>query len=181
MPSFKLTSSKTVLNTPIFDVAHERAVGPRGVVIDRRIVKHPGAAVMVARNEQDEVLLIRQFRLPVRKWLWELPAGKVDPGETPLQAAKRELAEETGYRARRWRKLLAFYSTPGFCTEKMTAYLAEGLTLGEAAPEPYELIELKWVPTQQAITMTGEGKVGDAKSITALLYLDRLGAPSGRR
>ena len=96
MPNFKLTSSKTVLTTPIFDVAHERAVGPGGVVIERRIVKHPGAAVMVARNERGEILLIRQFRLPIRRQLWELPAGTIDPAETPLRAAKRELAEETG-------------------------------------------------------------------------------------
>ncbi len=181
MPNFKLTSSKTVLKTPIFDVVHERAVGPGGVVIDRRIVKHPGAAVMVARNEQGEILLIRQFRLPIRRQLWELPAGTIDPGETPLRAAKRELTEETGYRARRWRKLLAFYPTPGFSNEKMTAFLAEGLTLGEAAPEPYELIEPKWVPASQAIAMVEEGKICDAKSIAVLLYLERFGVTAVRR
>jgi ADP-ribose pyrophosphatase len=170
MAPIRIVSSKRILRNRIFDVVEERAAGG-GLRIERQIVKHPGAAVMLARDEQGRVLLIRQYRLPVRKRLWELPAGTRDPGESPLQTARRELAEETGYHARRWKKLLRFYTTPGFCDEEMSVYLAEGLVEGEASPEPYEQIEKRWFPWEQALGMIARGQIRDGKTILALLYL----------
>src|SRR5581483_1113775 len=114
----KLISSKELIRTPIFHVTQDRALDPDGFEIKRAIVQHRGSAVMMPIDERRRVLLVRQYRLPARRYLWELPAGRVDPGETPLRAAKRELAEETGYRARKWARLAEFYPSPGFLAEK---------------------------------------------------------------
>lgn len=173
MAHFKIVSSRRVLKTKIFEVWRERAAGPRGAEFDREVVKHPGAAVILARNSEGKILLIRQFRLPLRKQLWELPAGRIDAGETSLQAARRELKEETGYRAKKWKRIFEFYPSPGFCDEKMTAFLAEELTLGECDPEPYELIQKHWCAWEDAIPMIGSGRIRDAKSIATLLFADR--------
>ncbi len=178
MSHFRLVFSKRVRRTAIFDVVHERAVGPGGVELDRETVKHPGAVAVVARNDQGEVLLVRQFRLPVRRSLWELPAGKLDRGEKPRHAAKRELAEETGLRTRSLRKLLEFYPSPGFCDERMTGYLAEELTEGDAQPEPYELLQTKWFSWDQALEMVRRGTIRDAKTVATLLYMECFGARS---
>ena len=106
-----------------------------------RIVRHAGSAVMMAVDEKKRILLVRQYRLPAGMAMWELPAGRLDPGEKPLQAAKRELIEETGYRARKWRKLASFYASPGYVAEKMTIFLATDLIAGEAQPMEDERIE----------------------------------------
>jgi ADP-ribose pyrophosphatase len=179
MPPIRLVSSQIVLRSRIFDVAEECAAGG-GLRIERCIVKHPGAAVMLARDGAGRVLLIRQYRLPLRKRLWELPAGTLNRGESPIQTARRELAEETGYRARRWRKLLSFYPSPGFCDEEMTLYLAENLTLGKAAPEPYEKIEPRWFSWKQALAMIARGQIRDSKTIVALLYAEQFRRAHGR-
>src|SRR5579862_4406793 len=114
----KIISSKELIRTPIFWVTMDHALDPDGFEIKRAIVQHPGSAVVMPVDERNRVLLVRQYRLPAGKYLWELPAGRVDPGETPLQAARRELAEETGYRAKKWEKLAIFYPSPGFLAEK---------------------------------------------------------------
>jgi ADP-ribose pyrophosphatase len=173
--SIRVLSSKRILQARIFDVYEERAEGD-GIKIERRVVRHPGASVMLARDRQGRVLLIRQFRMPTRKRLWELPAGTRDPGETPLQTARRELAEETGLRARRWRKLLQFYPSPGFCDEKMSVYLAEDLMEGEASPEPYEKIAKRWFAWKDAIEMVARGLIRDSKTIIALLHVEHFGS-----
>ena len=175
MSKFRLTSSKPVLQTPVFDVTHDRALGPGGVVLDRKIIRHPGAAVILAVDEAERVLLIRQYRLPTRRRLWELPAGTLDAGETPLRAAKRELREETGYSAKSWRKLCRFWAAPGFCDERITGYEARGLKPGVASPEPYELIEPRWVALSEAIEMIARGRIQDAKTMLTLLYAARFG------
>src|SRR5712671_4209764 len=109
----KLISSKQLIETPIFKVTFDHAVDPDGFEIKRAIVQHEGSAVMMPVDEKGRVLLVRQYRLPARQYLWELPAGRVDQGETVLQAAKRELGEETGYRAKKWTKLAMFWPSPG--------------------------------------------------------------------
>ena len=104
------------------------ATDPSGFEIHRFIVRHPGSAVMMPVDDKDRVLLVKQFRLPAQRELWELPAGRLDPGESPLQAAKRELREETGYKAKKWVKLASFWATPGYVDEKMNLFLALDLT-----------------------------------------------------
>ena len=179
MSQVRILSSKRVLQTKLFDVFHERAKGD-GFSMERSIVKHPGAAVMMACDDEGQVLLVRQFRLPLRERIWELPAGTLDAGESPLETAKRELIEETGYRAKRWRKVVRFYPSPGFCSEEMTVYEARDLTPGEATPEPYEKIEKRWVKWEDALGMVARGRIRDAKSIVALLYSEQFSHTENR-
>ena len=130
----KIISSKEVYRCRLFWVTEDEAVDPKtGFTIKRSVVRHAGSAVMMAVDEKKRILLVRQYRLPAGKNLWELPAGKVDPGETPLDAAKRELAEETGYKARAWTKLTSVWASPGVVQERMTIYLATDLSAGEPA------------------------------------------------
>jgi ADP-ribose diphosphatase len=117
------------------------------------------------------VLLERQYRYAAGRRMWELPAGRVDPGENHLAAAKRELLEETGYRASRWQRALFFYVSPGFLDESMTVYLARGLKKGVAQPEEDERIAVRFFPLRQAVRMAMTGKIIDAKSIASLLWL----------
>src|SRR3954447_7407701 len=116
---------------------------------------------MMAVDDQRRILLVKQYRLPARDYLWELPAGRVDPGENVLQAAKRELREETGMRATRWRKLASFFVSPGFLAERMTIYLATGLTAGEQQPMEDERIEMKWFTADELDDMIRSGGIKD--------------------
>jgi ADP-ribose pyrophosphatase len=166
----KIISSHEVYKCALFRVTDDRAVDPKaGFEIQRSVVRHAGSAVMMAVDEKKRVLLVRQYRLPADQYLWELPAGKVDPGETPLQAAKRELIEETGYRARAWKKLASFWVSPGYVQEKMTIYLATNLKAGAATPMEDERIEPRWFTPQELSRMIGSGKMEDAKTIVGFL------------
>jgi ADP-ribose pyrophosphatase len=182
----KLLSSKLRFKSPIFSVTEDEAVEPRGGRrIKRAIVQHAGSAVMMAVDEERRILLVRQYRLPARAYLWELPAGRLDPGETPLAAAKRELGEETGYRAKRWTKLASYYASPGYVAEKMTIYLATELTAGEATPMDDEQIECRWFDPAELDGMIGSGKIIDGKTIIGFLvwqrYFDRRADTEARR
>jgi len=161
----KLIGSREVYQSRIFTVTEEEAVAPDGFEISRAIVRHPGAAVMMAVDPQKRILLVRQYRLPAGRKLWELPAGRIDPGETPLQAARRELKEETGFRARKWKKLSSFYPSPGYCAEKMTLYCATELTAGDATPMDDERIETRWFTRREVREMIDKGHIADAKTI----------------
>lgn len=160
----KTISSEELIRTPIFTVTMDRAFDPDGFEIKRAIVQHAGSAVVMPVDAGRRVLLVRQYRLPVGKYLWELPAGKVDEGETPLQAARRELAEETGYRAKKWEKLAIFYPSPGFLAEKMTIYLAHDLTEGVKTPMEDERIETKWFTAKEIDELIRSYKIIDAKT-----------------
>ena len=169
----KLISSKEITRNRIFTVTMDHAVDPSGFEIQRAIVQHRGSAVVMPVDDKKRILLVRQYRLPARQYLWELPAGTVDEGEKPLQTARRELAEETGLRARVMRKIAEFYPSPGFLSEKMTIYLATGLTLGEATPMEDERIETKWFAANEIDGMIGAGKILDAKTNVGFLRWKR--------
>jgi ADP-ribose pyrophosphatase len=169
----KLISSRVRYKNSIFTVTEERAVDPDGFEIRRAIVRHGGSAVMMPVDEKKRVLLVRQYRLPAQASLWELPAGRLDAGETALAAAKRELVEETGYRARTWKKLLSFYVSPGYVSEKMTIFLATNLTEGEAEPMEDERIETRWFTRKELDDSIRAGKIIDAKTIAGFFAWQR--------
>ena len=171
----KTISSKELIRTPILWVTMDRAIDPDGFEIKRAIVQHRGSAVMMAVDGRDRILLVRQYRLPARQYLWELPAGRVDEGETPLQAAKRELVEETGYRARSWKKLAEFYPSPGFLAEKMTIYIATGLTEGVQTPMEDERIQTRWFSAAEIDGMIERRKILDGKTMIGFLKWRRYG------
>jgi ADP-ribose pyrophosphatase len=154
-------------------VTVDQALDPDGFEIKRAIVQHQGSAVVMPVDSRGRVLLVRQYRLPARMYLWELPAGRVDPGETPLRAARRELREETGCRAKTFEKLAVFFPSPGFLAEKMTIYLARDLTLGESTPMEDERIETRWFTTREIDKLIQTGKILDAKTMIGFLRWQR--------
>jgi ADP-ribose pyrophosphatase len=161
----KIISSVKKYSNALFSVAEEHAVEPGGFEIKRAIVQHMGSAVMMAVDDRQRILLVRQYRLPARQSLWELPAGRLDEGETPLKAARRELVEETGYRAKKWKKLVTFYPSPGYVAEKMTIFLATDLTEGEATPMEDERIKIRWFTAKEIEAGIDSGKIVDAKTM----------------
>jgi len=165
----KLISSVLKYKNDLFSVTQDHVVDPDGFEIHRAIVQHHGSAVMMAVDARKRILLVRQYRVPARDYLWELPAGRLDKGETPLQAAKRELIEETGYRAKHWKKLVMFYPSPGFVAEKMTIFLATGLTEGRATPMEDERIEARWFTAKEIEQAIRSGKIVDGKTMLGYL------------
>ena len=162
----KIVDSKEVYNCKLFRVTEDKAVDPKnGFEIKRSVVRHAGSAVMIAMDDKKRILLVRQYRLPAADYLWELPAGKVDDGEKPLQAAKRELAEETGYKARKWTKLVSFFASPGYVQERMTIFLATDLIQGAATPMDDEQIETRWFKRKELGQLIRDGKIEDGKTI----------------
>jgi len=162
----KITKTREVYRCRLFYVTEDEAIDPKAKFeIKRSVVRHAGSAVMLAEDEKRRILLVRQYRLPAAKYLWELPAGKLDPGEKPLQAARRELIEETGYRAKKWTKLASFWVSPGYVGEYMTIFLAQDLTAGEATPMDDERIETRWFTRREIAEMIRTGKIEDAKTM----------------
>ncbi len=162
----KIVESREVYSCQIFRVTEDRAVDAKsGFEIKRSVVRHAGSAVMMAMDDKKRILLVRQYRLPAEGYMWELPAGKVDDGEKPMQAAKRELTEETGYKAKKWAKLASFFVSPGYVQERMTIFLATDLVKGEATPMEDEQIETRWFKRKEVAQMIREGKIQDAKTI----------------
>jgi ADP-ribose pyrophosphatase len=169
----KITSSREAYKCDLFSVTEDEAKAKDGFEIRRSVVRHPGSAVVMAVDDRKRILLVRQYRLPAAKSLWELPAGKLDEGEKALQAARRELTEETGYRARGWKKLAAFYPSPGYVGEHMTIFLATELTEGEASPMDDERIEPRWVRPKELDEMIRTGKIEDGKTMIGFLTWKR--------
>ena len=146
-----------------------------GRLAEREIVEHPGAVAVVALDEYDNVILVRQFRKAAEKELLEIPAGTLEPGEKPIACARRELEEETGYQAECLEQLSSFYPSPGFCTEHIHLYLAAGLHKGHSAPEDDEAIETVKVPLSDIPAMVSQGEICDGKTIAGLLSVLLLG------
>jgi ADP-ribose pyrophosphatase len=171
----KVLSSKKVFKGRVFNVTRDRVREPNGVTAIREVIRHSGSVVVLAVDDsgpEPKVLLERQYRYAAQDFMLELPAGRIDPGENALAGGKRELLEETGYTAARWKKALFFYPSPGFLEESMTIFLARGLKPGTAQPEDDERIEHELVPLSRVVNLILEGKIRDGKTIAGVLWLN---------
>jgi len=172
----KLLSSKRVYKGPVFSVFTDYV--QEGEYRGRRdVIRHPGSIVVLGVEDESvrdpRLLLERQYRHVVGARIWELCAGRIDPGETRLAAAKRELLEETGYTARNWRLAFRFYASPGFLDEQMHVFVASGLVRGEAQPEDDEQITTELVSLSRAMEMVMNGTIFDAKTMAAVLWFSK--------
>jgi len=173
----QVLNSKMVYEGTIFGVRHDEVIEPSGVRATRELITHPGSVVVLPVLPDGRIVLIRQYRHAAKQYLWELVAGRIDAGENPRKAAARELIEETGYRAKRFRVFLDVFPTPGFLEERMFILLAEGLTEGDAEPEEDEKIISRIYNRKQLEEMIRRGKLRDAKTIAALLFYFRFLSP----
>lgn len=179
----KLLASKVAYQGKVFSVSSDKVREPSGIVAQRDVIHHSGSVVILAIDEsgkEPRVLLGRQYRYAAHDYLWELPAGRIDPGEKPLPAGKRELIEETGYRAKNWKRALFFYASPGFLDETMTIYLARDLVAGEAQPEEDESIDCKLFRLSRVIEMIVSGAICDGKTIAGVLWFAETQQGRGR-
>ena len=175
----RTVSSKTVYKGKVFWITRDEVVEPGGVHATRDVIRHNGSVVILAvdtkTNPADPgILLIRQYRHAAGQFLLELPAGRIEPGEKLVPAGKRELIEETGYRAKKWSKHVKYFASPGFLTEAMNILLAEDLTLGEATPEDDERIELRMTPLSEVLHLIQTGKIHDGKTLIGVLFYNSL-------
>ena len=175
----KVVSSEVVYSGSQFRVLHDKIVEPGGYHNERDVIRHNGSVVILAldnaKNKKNPwVVMERQYRHAANQYLWELPAGKIEPGEDALEGAKRELAEETGYRAKKWRLLVEYYASPGFLGEAFKVFVAEGLTAGDATPEEDEKIELRLVKLSELLETIERGEIHDGKTLSSVLLYDRL-------
>lgn len=172
--SARVLSSRQVYRGPAFWVTTDIVLEPSGVRARRDIVRHTGSVVVLLvdeRRSEPRVLLERQYRHAAEQYLWELPAGRIDEGENELAAAKRELLEETGYTAKRWKRVLHLFASPGFVAEPMSVFLATDVVAGTAQPEDDEVIFKRFFPLSTAIRMVMKGRIRDAKTICSVLWL----------
>lgn len=175
----QVLESKVVYHGPLFRVTSDRVREPNGKEAHRDVVRHNGSVVVLAvdrsKSKKDPLILIeRQFRHAAQKYLYEVPAGKMDDGEDHLEAAQRELREETGYRAKKWTKLVRYFASPGFLGEWMQVFLAEDLKPGEAQPEEDEHFELQMVPLSELLRLIDDGKIRDGKTLVSVMFYSRL-------
>ena len=174
----EVLSSKTVFTGPLFRVTRDKLIEPGGKEALRDVVRHNGSAVILAvdnsKNKKDPwVVMERQYRHAAGRFMWEVPAGKLEPGEDPLEGARRELEEETGYRAKKWSELVEYYASPGFLGESMKVFLAEGLTSGDSRPEEDELIEMRLVKLSELLKSIEKGEIIDGKTLSSVLFYAR--------
>ncbi len=177
--SARVLSSKVSYQGPLFRVLTEEVSEPDGKQTTRDIIRHNGSIVVLAVDDSKSrkdpfVIMEQQYRHAAGQYLVELPAGKLEPGEDPLDGAKRELIEETGYRARHWTKLVRYFASPGFLGEWMQVYLAEGLTRGVAEPEEDESIDVAAIPLSKILKLIEKGQILDGKTLVSLMLYDRL-------
>ncbi len=166
-----MSQSKLVFRGRVFSVTREEAVEPGGVRVVRELVRHAGSAVVVPQREDGRVLLVRQYRLASRGFLWEAVAGRLDAGESPLDAARRELAEEAGLGALQWIPLGVYYPSPGYVDERMWLFLARGLGRVAAHPDPDERIRKRWFRPEELGNMVRRRRLQDAKTVIGYFLL----------
>ena len=167
----KTLSSVYIYQGKIINLRHDKVKLPDDRETIREIVEHPGAVAILALTEKKEIVMIRQFRKPADEVLWELPAGTMEEGEDLVSCARRELEEETGYYPRKIKKLITFFSTPGFCNEKLTLFLAEDLEKKNKNEDADEFIEVELIKPNEALRLVKENVIKDAKTIIGILYL----------
>jgi ADP-ribose pyrophosphatase len=175
----KVIGSEVVYEGPIFRVTRDKIIEPNGMEGVKDVIRHNGSAVILAvdnsRSKEDPwIVMERQYRHAARQFLWELPAGTLDPGEDPLAGAQRELEEETGYRAKKWKPLVKYFASPGFLAEAMNVFLAEGLMPGHARPEEDEDIEFRLVKLSEIMKMIRKGAILDGKTLSCVLLYHEL-------
>ena len=172
-------SEITLASEPVFDgvmlhVRRDTVRLPNGNEATREYIRHPGAAMIIARPDPDTIVLERQFRYPLARHFIELPAGKIDKGEEPLATAQRELREECGYTAREWRHLTTLHPCIAYADERIELYLADGLTQVGAALDEDEFLEVMTVPLTQALDWVRDGTITEAKAVTGLLWAEKI-------
>lgn len=170
----QVLSSEIVYQGRLFRVSRDSIIEPTGLRGEREIVRHNGSVVILAVDRSSSkknpwIVIERQYRHAANQFLWEIPAGKLEPNEDPLTGAQRELAEETGYRARKWKPLVEYYASPGFMGESMLVFLAEDLYAGDASPEEDERIEIRLVRLSEILQMIERGAIHDGKTLNAVL------------
>ncbi len=169
--TFRLNHRQEIYRGRIINLMVDSITTAKGIDTVREVFHHPGGAAVIPLFPEDEVLLVRQFRYPMQESLLELPAGKIDPGETPETTAHRELAEEVGYTSGRLTKLAEFYTTPGFCNEKLFLFLAEELQPCQEEQDEDEEIEICRYSLQVLSDLIGTGAIVDAKTIIGIQHL----------
>ena len=177
-PDVEVVSSTLSYEGPLFRVYTDKIL-ENGRELTRDVIRHNGSVVILAvddaKSKRDPMIVMeRQYRHAAREFLLEVPAGKMEEGEDALAAAKRELLEETGFKAKRWRKMIRYFASPGFLGEFMQVFLAEGLTLGDAQPEYDEQIEIEMMPLSKLLKMMDEGKIHDGKTLISVMLYTRL-------
>jgi ADP-ribose pyrophosphatase len=169
----QVVSSEPIFKGRVMEIFRDQIVEPSGIKAIREWVKHPGSVVVLPVFPDGRILLVRQYRYAAAQEMWELVAGHKEPNEDFITGAHRELEEESGYRAKKMKRLLEFYPSPGFLSEKMVVFLAEGLTKGLSNPEDDEKIEARIVLLSQAEDWIRSGKIRDAKTICGVLYYSK--------
>ncbi len=167
----KSIDSQEVYQGKIINLRLDKVELPNGQNAIREIIEHPGAVAIVAITEEGKVLMVKQFRKACEEELWELPAGKLDPGEEPRETALRELEEETGYRAKNFTHLISFYTSPGFANELLHIYLAEDLMITAQNPDDDEFLSVHQLTWDELRHMLKNGELKDAKTVTGLLMV----------
>ena len=163
-----MAESKHVFTGRVIEVNVEHVQLPNGAIAELEIVKHPGGAAIVAIDEHNRICLLRQFRYVAGGWIWELPGGKIDSREPPLDTARRELEEEAGMRASAWRPLGDYLTSPGVFTEVVHLFLATQLTPLPRRPEEHEVLEVHWLPFRDVLQMAHSGELRDGKSLVGV-------------
>jgi ADP-ribose pyrophosphatase len=174
----QMISSETLFEGPLFRVVHDKLLEPGGRPSERDIIRHHGSVVILAmdttKSKRDPwIVMERQYRHAAGQFLWELPAGKLEPGEDAMAGAQRELAEETGYSAKKWKPFLVYYASPGFLGESMQVFIAEELVAGDAHPEADEKIDFRLVKLSDIVKMIDKGAILDGKTLCSVLLYAR--------